>query len=115
MAHKEIENAGSTRLTCDLILTTLQEHADEIKQKFHVRQLGLFGSHVRDAMHTDSDVDILVELERPTFDNYMDLKFYLEDLFQRKVDLVMADSIKPRLRPYIMDEVQYAQGLQALS
>ena len=63
----------------------------------------------------DSDIDILVELEAPTFDGYMDLKFYLEDLFGRDVDLVMADSVKPRLRPYIAREVQYVPGFWPVS
>lgn len=56
-------------------------------------------------------MDFLVVLERPSFDNYMDLKFFLEDLFSCKVDLVMEDTLKPRLRPYILEEVIYAQGL----
>jgi len=43
-----------------------------------------------------------------TFDHYMDCKFYLEDLFGRKVDLVMKGAIKKRLRPYILGEVVYA-------
>jgi len=46
--------------------------------------------------------------DKKTFDNYMDCKFYLEDLFKRKVDLVMKESIKKRLKPYILGEVVYA-------
>jgi predicted nucleotidyltransferase len=53
-------------------------------------------------------VDLLVELEEPTFDHYMDLKFYLEDLLGRPVDLVLADSVKPRLKPLIAKEAVYA-------
>ena len=49
-----------------------------------------------------------MEFDRPSFDNYMDLKFYLEDLLARKVDLVMADALKPRLRPVVLQEVRYA-------
>jgi len=44
---------------------------------------------------------VLVQLDEPTFDHYMDLKFYLEDLFGADVDLVLADTVKPRLRPSI--------------
>jgi predicted nucleotidyltransferase len=47
-------------------------------------------------------------MEKPTFDTYMEVKFYLEDLFGRKVDLVMEEAIKPQLRPYILNEVEYA-------
>ena len=102
------------RLTRTQILAVLNHNADEIKERFHVQSLGLFGSYVRDEARPRSDVDILVEFASPTFDAYMDLKFFLEDIFCKKVDLVMADTLKPRIKPTIMKEVQYAQGLQAV-
>ncbi len=60
-----------------------------------------------------SDIDILVEFEKDkkTFDNYMDLKFFLEDLFKCKVDLVIAEAIKPDLKPYILGNVKHASGM----
>ena len=73
-----------------------------------VRKIGLFGSFKRGQAGRKSDIDILVVLAQPTFDSYMDVKFYLEDLFGRKVDLVMEDALKPRLRPYILADVEYA-------
>ena len=79
--------------------------------KLGVKRLGVFGSFVRGEAGPDSDIDFLVELEKKTFDIYMDLKFFLEDLFERKVDLVLTDTIKPRLRPYIENEVVYATGI----
>ena len=57
------------------------------------------------------DLDFVVELERKTFDAYMDLKLFLEDLFGCPVDLVLADAIKPRLRPTILREMIHAPGL----
>ena len=90
------------------ILDFLSEHKQELSERFSVRRIGLFGSYRHDAADEQSDVDILVELDRPTFDHYMDLKFYLEDRFNRPVDLVLADSVKPRLRPIISQEVAYA-------
>lgn len=83
------------------ILSFLQNHREEIKDRFSVRRIGLFGSVLHDAAAANSDVDILVELDQPTFDNYMDLKFFLEDSLNRSVDLVLADSVKPRLKPII--------------
>ena len=68
----------------------------------------MFGSFARDSAGPESDVDILVELAEPTFDHYMDLKFFLEEILDSPVDLVMADTIKPRLRPIIGKEVVYA-------
>lgn len=102
-------------LTRETILETLNRHADEIRRRFSVRQLGLFGSHLRQQARSDSDVDILVDFETPTFDNYMDLKFYLETLLGRDVDLVMTESVKPRLKPLILAEVQLVPRLRTLS
>ena len=96
------------------ILYELNERAAEIRQRFQVNQIGLFGSYAREEAHTASDIDILVDFIAPTFDNYMNLKFYLEDLFEQEVDLVTASALKPRLKPVILQEVQYVQGLQAL-
>ena len=93
------------------ILAELAMHAEQLEQRFQVKQIGLFGSYVHQTETNNSDIDILVDFIIPTFDNYMNLKFYLEDLFDRDVDLVMRDSLKPRLRPYILQEVQYAQRL----
>jgi len=91
------------------IFASLTPHRDEIRG-FGVRGLRLFGSAVRDEAGADSDLDFLVDLDPVTFDNYMDLKFFLEDLFSRKVDLVLADTIKPRLRERIQEEAVHAPG-----
>ncbi len=73
-----------------------------------MRRIGLFGSVLHGSAGEESDVDILVDLAIPTFDNYMDLNFFLEDRLDRTVDLVLVDSLKPRLRPLITREVAYA-------
>jgi len=94
-----------------VILSQLNRKVPELKQNFSVRKIGLFGSVVRNKADKQSDIDILVDLAEPTFDHYMDLKFYLEKLFNRSVDLVMADTIKPRIKPLIEQEVIYVKGL----
>ena len=67
-----------------------------------VRSLGLFGSLARNEATTVSDVDLLVELDEPvTFDRYMDVRIFLEDLLQCKVDLVIRDVVREPIRPYI--------------
>lgn len=76
-----------------------------------VRRLGLFGSAARGETTDASDLDFLVEFEKKTFDGYMDLKFLLESLFGCPVDLVIAETIKPRLRPFILKELVHAPGL----
>ena len=94
----------------DDILKLLERNKEAIKG-FGVRRLGIFGSLVREELGPESDLDFIVEFDKKTFDTYMNLKFYLEDLFNRKVDLVLSDTIKPRLRPIIMKEAIYVPGL----
>ena len=91
------------------IKNILKKHSDDLKQRFGVKEFGIFGSYVREEQEENSDVDILVEFREGyrTFDNYMDLKFYLEELLGLKVDLVSKTALKPRLRPYILKEVVY--------
>ena len=90
------------------ILTFLRDSRESLETRFSVLRIGLFGSVVRGTAAEGSDVDILVELSQPTFDHYMDLKFFLEDSIGHPVDLVLADSLKPRLAPIIEREVVYA-------
>ena len=80
----------------------------ELSERFTVIRIGVFGSFARGDEGPESDVDIIVELAEPTFDHYMDLKFRLEEVLQRSVDLVIADTVKPRLKPIIEQEVVYA-------
>jgi predicted nucleotidyltransferase len=89
------------------LLFRLAENASQIKAH-GVRRLGLFGSFVRDAPNRESDVDLLVEF-RPgtkTFDNFMALADLLEELLQRRVELVTAESLSPYIGPRILAEVE---------
>ena len=93
-------------LTKNEIEQTLLKHKNTLRE-YSVKWLGLFGSCVTDAAHENSDIDLLVEFEKPSFDNYMGLRIFLEDLFEKKIDLVIFNSVKPRLKPYIEKEVEY--------
>ena len=86
----------------------LRNHEQEIKRRFAVRRIGLFGSFVRGEETKESDIDILVEFEDPTFRNFMNLAFYLEDIFSRRVDLLTTEGISHRIRPYVEKEVVWA-------
>lgn len=81
---------------------------EELANRYSVRRIGVFGSFARGEENAESDVDIVVDLASPTFDNFMDLAFLLEDKFQRHVDLVLTESVKPMLKPIIAREVIYA-------
>ncbi|HEC11835.1 MAG TPA: DNA polymerase subunit beta [Acidiferrobacteraceae bacterium] len=84
------------------ILAKLREHHDEIERQYRVKQFSLFGSAARDELQEDSDIDVLVAFDGPaTFDGYMGLKFYLEELLGREVDLVTESGLKPRARPHV--------------
>lgn len=97
------------------VLQTLTAHRNELAN-FRIKSLAVFGSVARDEARPDSDIDILVEFQGPaTFNAYMDLKFFLEDLLERPVDLVTRKSIRPRIRAQVDSEAQYVEGLSALS
>lgn len=92
----------------DDVIKALGENREIIKG-FGVRSIGLFGSCARGEESTTSDLDFLVEFEEKTFDAYMGLKEFLENLFGCRVDLVLEDTIKPRLRESIMREVVHVK------
>jgi len=87
-----------------VILATLKDRLDTI-HSFGVQSLALFGSVARDEATETSDLDFLVEFEgAATFDRYMDLKFFLEDLFGKPVDLVTKRSLKPQIAASVLGE-----------
>lgn len=89
------------------ILEVLKSNKQYMQTHFMVNSIGLFGSYARNDFHDKSDIDILVTFSEPTFDHYMDLKFYLEDLFGRPVDIVMEKTVKERLKKAILQETCY--------
>lgn len=93
-----------TLLTGGNILAALSANAETLRE-MGVLRIGLFGSHRRGTQRPDSDVDILVTLVKLTFDGYMNIRFFLEDLVNRKVDL------KPALRSRVLSGVAYAEEL----
>jgi predicted nucleotidyltransferase len=87
----------------------LRAYKPIIKERFKVKNIGIFGSFVRGEQTLKSDIDILVEFDKEgkTFRNYMELKYCLEDLLSLEVDLVMIGAIKDELKDTILKEVQY--------
>lgn len=83
-------------------LTQLKDHMPEMKKRFGVRDLALFGSTSRDMAGAESDIDILIAFDGPaTSSRYFGLQFYLEDLLGSPVDLVTDKALRPELRPFV--------------
>lgn len=89
----------------DRTIELLSQSKAELRDRFGVTRLALFGSISRDMAQSDSDVDILVDFDGPaTSKRYFGVQFYLEDLLGRPVDLVTEKALRPELRPYIERE-----------
>jgi uncharacterized protein len=78
-----------------------------MKEKYLVSKIGFFGSFARNEQKDDSDLDILVEFEQPVGFEFIDLKYQLEDIFKRKIDLVTLEALKPQIKETILREVIY--------
>ena len=90
------------------IRTLLAEHKAELIEKYGVKEIGIFGSYLREEQKETSDVDILVEFKRPVgMLMFINLKNYLSDLFGVNVDLVTKKALKPRIGQRILSEVIY--------
>ena len=101
---------NQTVLSKESIKQALVDNRETLR-KYGVKRIGLFGSYARETATAESDIDFLVELERLTFRDYMGLALFLEDLFEKNVDLVTPTSIKPGFKPYIEKEVEYVTEL----
>ena len=95
-------------VTKNAILIFLRENKDFFKKEFDVDNIILFGSYARDEATEKSDIDILIDTRRKSFDNRFKLKEILEKEFQKKVDLLYLDSIRRFIMRNIKDELIYA-------
>lgn len=96
--------------TKENVLSTIQSHQQQIA-RFGVKDIGLYGSYARNEQTLESDIDLLVDFEPgyETFDNYMALGDYLEQLFANKnVEIVTKSGLSPYIGPKILEEVVYA-------
>lgn len=94
----------------DEIKRLLKKHESELKEKYGVKKIGVFGSYVRGEQKKDSDIDILVEFyphAEMDLIKFVELEEYLSDLLGVKVDLVMKSALKPRIGKRILKEVVY--------
>ncbi|HET6233143.1 MAG TPA: nucleotidyltransferase family protein [Longimicrobiaceae bacterium] len=94
-------------LTKDQVIERLHGARVQIRA-LGARRVALFGSVLRGEARPDSDVDLLVEFdpEQVTFRNFMSLSFLLEDLLERRVELVTTEALSPFIGPYILREAE---------
>jgi len=89
------------------ILTKLKELKPILYQNYSVKQIGLFGSFSEDSNAEDSDIDLLVDFEKPIGWKYLSLEIYLEKVFGRKIDLVTKNALKEQIKTKILNQVRY--------
>jgi predicted nucleotidyltransferase len=94
-------------ITKDQILSKLKELKPSLYKDFAVKEIGLFGSFSDNTFNEDSDIDILVELEKPIGWKFFSLELFLEKTFNRKIDLVTKNALKDQLKVSILKEVNY--------
>jgi len=92
----------------DKIMSALKRHKKELKEKFGVKEIGVFGSYVKGKETKSSDIDIYVEfdLKELTFDKYLGLLEYLENLLGGKIDLITKDGVETIRILYIKEEIK---------
>lgn len=89
------------------ILTKLTELKPILYKEYSVKEIGLFGSYSDDSFTEESDIDILVELERPIGWKFFTLELYLENIFQKKIDLVTKNALKEQIKNQILKQVKF--------
>jgi len=94
-------------ITKNDILSKLKELKPTLKKEYAVKKIGIFGSFTNNSQDKDSDIDILVELERPIGWKFFTLELYLENIFKRKIDLVTKNALKEQLKDIILKQVYY--------
>ena len=93
------------------VLAIVKKNNTFLKERFGVKKIGVFGSMVRGDAKNKSDVDIPVDFKstKKSFDNFMELSFFLEDLFGKKVDLITTSGLDKYVRPYVEREVVWCE------
>jgi uncharacterized protein len=89
------------------ILRTLCDLKPILYKDYSVKQIGLFGSFADDSNTNESDIDLLVEFEKPIGWKYFSLEIYLENIFGRKIDLVTKNALKEQIKDNILSQVKY--------
>jgi len=94
--------------TKEEILKILKDEFPYLKEEYGVKKIGVFGSYSRAEQDIKSDVDILIQFEKPIgFFKFIAIEDYLSERLKAKVELVTEDALKPIIKPYVMEDVVY--------
>ncbi|MFB3765411.1 MAG: nucleotidyltransferase family protein [Methanotrichaceae archaeon] len=94
--------------TLEEIESIIRRQKPTLRERWNVKEIGIFGSFVRGEQKETSDLDILVEFDEPIgLIKFVGLQNYLSDLLEKKVDLVSKKGLKPRIGEHILKEVVY--------
>ena len=89
------------------IINKLNELKPMLQKDYSVKRIGLFGSFSDNTFNEESDIDLLVELEKPIGWKIFSLEIFLEEIFNRKIDLVTKNALKAQLKDNILNQIQY--------
>ncbi|MBI5218439.1 MAG: nucleotidyltransferase family protein [Bacteroidia bacterium] len=89
------------------ILAKLKDIKPYLQTEYSVKKIGLFGSFTDNTQCKDSDIDMLVETEKPIGWKFFSLEIFLEKIFNRKIDLVTKNALKPQIKNHILKQVIY--------
>lgn len=96
--------------TREQVLRILKDELRYVNEKYNVKNLGLFGSYARGEQTSESDIDILVEFDKPIgFFKFIELEDYLTERLGVKAELVTDDALKPLIKRYVMGDIVYVQ------
>lgn len=93
--------------TLEEVKGILKQHMGELRKKYKVRKMGIFGSYLRGTQRKGSDIDILVDFSEPVGWEFVDLALYLEDKLGMKVDLVTPGALKEQIKKGVLEEVVF--------
>ena len=91
------------------IISKLKELKPKLYTDYSVKEIGIFGSYSDNTHSENSDIDILIELEKPIGWRYFTLELYLESVFGKKIDLVTRNALKHQIKDHILNQVYYIE------
>ncbi|TFG02207.1 MAG: nucleotidyltransferase [Promethearchaeota archaeon] len=95
-------------LSKDNIFQILKQNKEQLKNH-HVKRIGLFGSFLRGDNSSKSDIDVIVEFDegRKNYDNFIEVSYLLEKIFERKIDLLTIEALSPHMKSKILKEAHF--------